>query len=92
MKHWADEHAAHAVSDRNTAARALAQAALSSQTTSRLALTDRAVTRRTTALRTPPPPNLTTMAAAVLALGVRAALSAADATSDLVELLAGALP
>ncbi|MFG2652036.1 M48 family metalloprotease [Streptomyces sp. NPDC048436] len=95
IERWADEHAAHTVGDRNTTARALARAALTAHSTrpaDRLAFTDHTVTRRITALRTTPPPNLRTIAAAVLALGAFATLGAADATSDLVQLLAGALP
>ncbi|MFJ2766789.1 M56 family metallopeptidase [Streptomyces sp. NPDC087300] len=95
IERWADEHAAHAVGDRGTAARALARAALTAHSTrpaDRLAFTDHTVTRRIAALRTSPPPNLRVIAALVLALGASAALGAADATNDLVELLARALP
>ncbi|MGB8943448.1 MAG: M56 family peptidase, partial [Streptomyces sp.] len=58
----------------------------------RLNFTDRAVTARIAALRTTPPPDLRAVAAVVLAIGAFAALGAADATDDLVELLTGALP
>ncbi|MFI5683236.1 M56 family peptidase [Streptomyces sp. NPDC051636] len=94
VERWADEQAATAVGDRDTAARALARAALtagSARTGCALTFTDRAVTRRTAALQTGPPPYLWTAAAAVLALGALPALGAADATGDLAGLPAGVL-
>lgn len=95
IERWADEHAAHTVGDRDTAARALARAALAAHSlrpARRLSFTDRAVTARIAALRTTPPPNLRAIAAVVLAIGAFAALGAADATDDLMDLLADALP
>ncbi|MEU6994937.1 M48 family metalloprotease [Streptomyces sp. NPDC046465] len=94
IERWADEHAAHSVGDRDTTARALARAALTAHNrrpADRLAFTDHTVTRRIAALRTSPPPDLRAIGAAVLALGAFAALGAADATSDFMELLARAL-
>ncbi|MGW2635841.1 M56 family metallopeptidase [Streptomyces sp. NPDC001348] len=94
VERWADEQAAAAVGDRDTTARALARAALTAggaRTGCALTFTDRAVTRRIAALQTAPPPRLWTAALAVLALGALPALGAADATSDLIGLLAGAL-
>lgn len=90
VERWADEHAAEAVGDRNTTARALAKAALIAgrpRPACALSFSDRAVTRRVAALQTTPPPHLWSIAAAVLALGVLPALGAADATGDLLELL-----
>ncbi|MEV5957185.1 M56 family metallopeptidase [Streptomyces sp. NPDC051987] len=92
VERWADEQAATEVGDRGTTARALARAALSAGSGCALNFADRAVTRRIAALQTTPPPSLWPAAAAVLALGVGAALFAADATSDLLTLLSDALP
>ncbi|MFF4014677.1 M56 family metallopeptidase [Streptomyces sp. NPDC001843] len=94
VERWADEQAAAAVGDRDTTARALARAALTAggaRAGCALSFTDHAVTRRIAALQTAPPPRLWTAAAAVLALGALPALGAADATGDLIGLLAGAL-
>ncbi|MGH4028746.1 M48 family metalloprotease [Actinomycetota bacterium Odt1-20B] len=94
VERWADEHAAVTVGDRDTTARALARAALvahSSHSTSGLSFSDRAVTRRIAALQRTPPPYLRPVAAAVLTVGALAALFAADATGDLLRLLAHAL-
>jgi len=94
VERWADEQAADAVGDRNTTARALARAALStghSRPACALSFTDRAVTRRIAALQTTPPPRLWTLATAVLTLGALPALGAADATGDLFRLLGGVL-
>ncbi|MGW7378337.1 M48 family metalloprotease [Streptomyces sp. NPDC054794] len=94
VERWADEQAATAVGDRAATARTLARAALTAgraRTACALNFTDRAVTRRIAALQTAPPPRLWSAAAAVLALGALAALSAADATDDLVGLLTGLL-
>ncbi|WP_037621522.1 M56 family metallopeptidase [Streptomyces aureus] len=95
LERWADEEAASAVGDRNTTARALARAALVSQRARpgcALHFSEHAVTRRIAALRTAPPPVMRSVGAAVLALGALPALGAADATGDLVQLLAGTLP
>lgn len=95
LERWADEEAASAVGDRNTTARALARAALVSQRARpgcALHFSEHAVTRRIAALRTAPPPVMRSVGAAVLALGALPALGAADATGDLVHLLAGTLP
>ncbi|MGW2518327.1 M48 family metalloprotease [Streptomyces sp. NPDC001617] len=92
VERWADEQAADAVGDRTTTARALARAALVAHRPNRtLHFSDRAVTRRVAALQTTPPPHLRPVAAAVLALGALPALGAADATGDLLRLLASAL-
>ncbi|MEU9411744.1 M56 family metallopeptidase [Streptomyces sp. NPDC048281] len=91
VERWADEQAATEVGDRGTTARALARAALSARPGCALNFADRAVTRRIAALQTAPPPSLWPAAAAVLALGAGAALFAADATDDLVQLLFNAL-
>ncbi|MEU4928177.1 M56 family metallopeptidase [Streptomyces yokosukanensis] len=94
VERWADEQAAAAVGDRRTTARALARAALTaggSRGACALHFTDRAVTRRIAALQTSPPPPLWPAAAAVLLLGTLSALLAADATSDLLRQLSGAL-
>ncbi len=94
MERWADERAAAVVGDRRVTARALARAALSAgraRLGCALQFTDRAVTRRIAALQTGPPPRLWSAALAVLALGTLPALLAADATSDLLHLLSGAL-
>ncbi|MFJ5642357.1 M56 family metallopeptidase [Streptomyces sp. NPDC093223] len=94
VERWADEWAAAEVGDRAATARALARAALSTgraRPSCALGFTDRAVIRRVAALRTSPPPTRWPAAAGVLALGAVAALFAADATSDLVGLLASAL-
>lgn len=90
LERWADEHAARAVGDRHTAARALARAALISQSgreVCALAFSGRAVTRRIAALQAAPPPNTRLLAAAVLVLGALPALTAADATQDFLILL-----
>ncbi|MFF8594669.1 M48 family metalloprotease [Streptomyces sp. NPDC015220] len=95
VERWADERAAAAVGDRTATARALARAALAAGRTEpscALGFTDRAVTRRVAALRCAPPPRLWSVAAAVLALGALPVLGAADATDDLLRLLAGVLP
>ncbi|KUN79486.1 peptidase M48 [Streptomyces bungoensis] len=94
VERWADEQAAAAVGDRRTTARALARAALTagrSGPACALNFTDRSVTLRIAALLAGPPPRLWPAAAAVLALGALPALLAADATSDLLALLSGAL-
>ncbi|MGW2645758.1 M48 family metalloprotease [Streptomyces sp. NPDC001393] len=94
VERWADEQAAATVGDRRTTARALARAALTAgpaRTACALHFTDRAVTRRITALQTSPPPLLWPAAAAVLLLGTLAALLAADATGDLLRQLSGVL-
>lgn len=90
IERWADEQAAEAAGDRQTAARALARAALIAQRPGpvrALNFTDGAVTRRIAALQTAPPPHLWPIAAVALALGVLPALGAMDATDDLLELL-----
>ncbi|MGW3101386.1 M56 family metallopeptidase [Streptomyces sp. NPDC001100] len=90
VERWADEQAAEVVGDRSVTARALAKAALVAQQprpTCALGFSDRAVTRRVTALQTTPPPHLWSIAAPVLALGVLTALGALDATRDLLDLL-----
>ncbi|MEU3344566.1 M56 family metallopeptidase [Streptomyces sp. NPDC006700] len=95
VERWADERAAAAVGDRATTARALARAALTAgraQPSCGLGFTDRAVTRRIAALQSAPPPHLRSVAAAVLALGALPALGAADATGDLLRLLAHIVP
>ncbi|ANP51255.1 Zn-dependent protease with chaperone function [Streptomyces griseochromogenes] len=94
VERWADEQAAAAVGDRRATARTLARAALISgraRPACALHFTDRAVSRRIAALQTSPPPQLWSAAAVVLALGVFAALLAADATGDLLGLLSGVL-
>lgn len=94
VERWADEQAAATVGNRDTTARALARAALvagGARTGCALTFTDRAVTRRIAALQTAPPPYMWTAAAAVLALGALPALGAADATGDLIGLLAAVL-
>ncbi|MEU9238688.1 M56 family metallopeptidase [Streptomyces shenzhenensis] len=91
VERWADEQAATDVGDRGTTARALARAALSAGPGCALNFAERAVTRRIAALQMAPPPSLWPAAAAVLALGVGAALFAADATGDLLALLSDAL-
>ncbi|GGX73978.1 M56 family metallopeptidase [Streptomyces anandii] len=94
VERWADERAAATVGDRTATARALARAALSAGrpgSSCALGFTDRAVTRRVAALQCAPPPHLRSVAAAVLALGVLPALGAADATDDLLHLLANVL-
>ncbi|MFJ3639861.1 M56 family metallopeptidase [Streptomyces sp. NPDC090108] len=91
VERWADERAAATVGDRGTTARALARAALTAggaRSGCALAFTDRAVSRRIAALQTTPLPPLWSAAVAVLALGALAALGAADATGDLLGLLA----
>ncbi|MFI0965070.1 M48 family metalloprotease [Streptomyces sp. NPDC021080] len=95
LERWADEEAASTVGDRNTTARALARAALVSQRARAgcaLHFSEHAVTRRIAALQTAPPPVMRSVGAAVLALGALPALGAADATGDLLHLLAGTLP
>ncbi|MFD5469795.1 M56 family metallopeptidase [Streptomyces sp. NPDC127105] len=95
VERWADERAAEAVGDRTTTARALARAALTAgraEPSCGLGFTDRAVTRRIAALQSAPPPHLRSVAAAVLALGALTALGAADATGDLLRLLAHIVP
>ncbi|PKT68421.1 peptidase M48 [Streptomyces populi] len=95
LERWADEEAASAVGDRRTTARALARAALASRRARpgcALHFSEHAVTRRIAALQTAPPPVMRSVGAAVLALGALPALGAADATSDLLHLLAGTLP
>ncbi|MFD5816544.1 M48 family metalloprotease [Streptomyces sp. NPDC127038] len=95
LERWADEEAAGSVGDRRTTARALARAALVSQRARpgcALHFSEHAVTRRIAALQTAPPPVMRSVAAAVLALGAIPALGAADATSDLLRLLAETLP
>ncbi|MEU6223776.1 M48 family metalloprotease [Streptomyces sp. NPDC047042] len=90
LERWADEHAAAAVGDRASTARALARAALAAgrrEPSGRLGFTDRAVTRRIAALQADPPPRLWPLTAAVLAFGALTALGAADATGDLLRLL-----
>ncbi|MET8246415.1 M48 family metalloprotease [Streptomyces sp. NPDC005202] len=94
VERWADERAADAVGDRTATARALARAALTAgrvKPSCALNFTDRAVTRRIAALQSAPPPHLWPVAAAVLALGTLPALGAADATGDLLRLLASVL-
>ncbi|EST35973.1 M56 family metallopeptidase [Streptomyces roseochromogenus] len=94
VERWADEQAAATVGDRHTTARALARAALTAgraRAACALHFTDRSVTRRIAALQTSPPPQLWPAAAAVLLLGTLATLLAADATSDLLGQLSGAL-
>jgi Zn-dependent protease with chaperone function len=90
VERWADERAAAVVGDRACAARALARAALTAggrRPSRGLGFTDRAVTRRIAALQIAPPPRLWLPAAPVLALGALTAMSAADATGDLFQLL-----
>ncbi|MFF4756287.1 M48 family metalloprotease [Streptomyces sp. NPDC002514] len=94
VERWADEQAAAAVGDRTATARALARAALTacrSRPRRALGFTDRSVTRRVAALQTTPPPRLWSLALAVLALGALSAVCAADATDDLLALLASVL-
>ncbi|MFI1169036.1 M48 family metalloprotease [Streptomyces sp. NPDC020801] len=94
VERWADERAADVVGDRTATARALARAALTAgraRQSCALYFTDRAVTRRVAALQSDPPPRLWSVAAAVLVLGVLPALGAADATDDLLRLLANVL-
>ncbi|MFI9567939.1 M48 family metalloprotease [Streptomyces rishiriensis] len=91
VERWADERAAAVVGDRACTARALARAALTAgcqEPSHGLGFTDRAVTRRIAALQTAPPPRLWGLAATVLTLGALTALGTADATGDLVRLLA----
>ncbi|MGW0971006.1 M48 family metalloprotease [Streptomyces sp. NPDC002516] len=95
LERWADEEAASSVGDRRTTARALARAALVSQRARpgcALHFSEHAVTRRIAALQTAPPPVMRSVGVAVLALGALPALGAADATSDLLRLLAETLP
>ncbi|MET7984524.1 MULTISPECIES: M56 family metallopeptidase [unclassified Streptomyces] len=95
LERWADEEAASTVGDRRTTARALARAALVSQRARpgcALHFSEHAVTRRIAALQTAPPPVMRSVGAAVLALGALPALGAADATGDLLRLLAETLP
>ncbi|MEU9210579.1 M56 family metallopeptidase [Streptomyces sp. NPDC048415] len=95
LERWADEVAAGSVGDRRATARALARAALVSQRARpgcALHFSEHAVTRRIAALQTAPPPDLWTIGAAVLTLGALPALGAADATGDLLRLLAQTLP
>ncbi len=94
LERWADEHAAHVVGDRGTAARALARAALAAHGghgARGLAFSDRSVTRRVAALRCAPPPNARLAAAAVLVLGAVPAFGAVDATRDFLAVLGHAL-
>ncbi|MFF8929493.1 M48 family metalloprotease [Streptomyces longwoodensis] len=91
VERWADESAAGSIGDRTGTARAIARAALIAhqpRPARALGFTDHAVTRRVAALQTAPPPSLWPLATAVLALGVLPAVGAADATGDLLELLA----
>ncbi|MFD9463269.1 M48 family metalloprotease [Streptomyces sp. NPDC060027] len=95
LERWADEEAASTVGDRHTTARALARAALVSQrarTGCALHFSEHAVTRRIAALQTAPLPAVRSVGVAVLALGALPAVGAADATGDLLRLLAETLP
>lgn len=92
VERWADEHAAEAVGDRGTTARALARAAVAAHRSAcALNFSDRVVLRRIAALQSAPPPRLRPIAASVLALGVLPAFGAAGATGDLLRLLGQAL-
>ncbi|MFJ4152467.1 hypothetical protein ACIP10_33480 [Streptomyces galbus] len=82
--------AAAAVGNRASTARALARAALAAgrrDPPQGLGFTDRAVSRRISALQAAPPPRLWPPAVTVLALGALTALGAGDATGDLLRLL-----
>jgi Zn-dependent protease with chaperone function len=91
LERWADEEAAADIGSRELAARSLARAALAGDRATALpppltGYVDRAVTRRVTALRRTPPPDLRVPAMAVVAAALITILPPAEVTGDLAEI------